>query len=396
MKTIHTVAILAAFTAGAAIAACGGSGSASTAGNAGSGHGGSGSSAGHGAAATGSSSKAASTGTGGMSTGSGFDAGTLGDGGSMRDGDACGSVALMSQLTPGNIVVVFDQSNSMKQPYQDADGGAGDGGAGDGGAADPKYQVAEDALIAGLTPDKGILNVGAIFFPTIDTGNTCSMVDPIGNPPQIPIEPGKAFLKDFKAHFSASGWSLILGTPTALALQNADAALPDPSPFPGQRAVVILTDGAPTCDKTQADILAPVQDMFSRGIKTYAVGLPGSANAASLLDAIAQAGGTGSYLSPGDPAALQAALAQIATSTIDQCTITLSPPPPNSEEVYLIVTDTAHPDGYVVPRGDGGGDGWTLSSDGTTATLTGAVCTTAKDGGYTSVQFVYGCPTLPT
>ncbi len=391
MKTIHTVAILAAITAGAVIAACGGSGSASTAGNAGSGHGGSGSSAGHGAAATGASSMAASTSTGGKSTGSGFDAGMLGDGGSMRDGDACGSVALMSQLTPGNIVVVFDQSNSMKQSYQDPDGGTGDGG-----ATGPKWQVAEDALVAALTPDKGILNVGAIFFPTIDTDSGCSMVDPIGNPPQIPIEPGKAFLKDFEGHFSASGWSLILGTPTVLALQNTDSALPDPSPFPGQRAVVILTDGAPTCDKTQADILAPVKDMFSRGIKTYAVGLPGSASASSLLDAIAQAGGTGSYLSPGDPAALQAALAQIATSTIDQCTITLSPPPPDPSEVYLIVTDTAHPDGYVVPRGDGGGDGWTLSSDGTTATLTGAVCTTAKDGGYTSVQFVYGCPTLPT
>ncbi len=162
----------------------------------------------------------------------------------------------------------------------------------------------------------------------------------------------------------------------------------------GQRAVVILTDGAPTCDTVQADILKPVIDMFSRGIKTYAVGLPGSAGAATLLNAIAAAGGTGSYLSPGDPVALQAALSQIATSTIDQCTITLDPPPADINKVYLIVTDPAHPQGYAIPRGDGGA-GWTISPDGMTATLEGAVCTTAKAGGYTTVQFVYGCPVLP-
>jgi hypothetical protein len=387
MKSIYTLAILAAVASGAAIPACGSGGSATTAGNGGSGSGSS--TTGHGGKGAASASTGKGTGAGG-STGTGFDAGMLD--GSERDGDGCGSVALMSKLTPGNIVVVFDQSDSMHQPYKDPDAGAGDGG-----SVGPKWQVAEDAIVAAFTPDKDILNAGAIFFPTIDTDSGCSLVDPItSSPPQIPIEPGASFVTDFQAHFSAKGWSLILGTPTVIALQKADAALPNPSPFPGKRAVVLVTDGAPTCDTKQADILAPVQDMFSRGIKTYAVGLPGSSTASKLLDSIAQAGGTGSYLSPGDPTSLQQALAQIATETIDQCTITLSPPPPNPNEVYLIVTDKADPNGVVIPQGDGGGDGWTLSSDGMTATLTGAVCTKAKDGGYTSVQFVYGCPTLPT
>jgi hypothetical protein len=327
-----------------------------------------------------------SNGAGGLS----FDAGNF-DGSSMRDGDACGSMALLSMTNPGNIVVVFDQSDSMKQPYMTMDGGTGDGG-----AALPKWQVARDALVAALQPQQSILNVGAIFFPTISTGNTCSMVDPIGNaPPQIKIEPGKKFLTDFQAHFNAPGWSLILGTPTVDALKAADTALPDPSPLKGQRAVVLLTDGAPTCDTVQADILAPVQDMYKRGIKTYAIGLPGSASAANLLDAIAQAGGTGSYLSPSDQTGLETALAGITSSTIDQCTITLSPAPPIPSEVYLFEVDPAHPKGALVPRVDGG-DGWELSADGQTATLTGAVCTMAKAGGYTSLQFVYGCPMLPT
>jgi hypothetical protein len=178
------------------------------------------------------------------------------------------------------------------------------------------------------------------------------------------------------------------------ALKAADTALAGPAPAMGQRAVIILTDGAPTCDTALADILAPVMDMASRGIKTYAVGLPGSTGAANQLNSIASAGGTGMYYSPADQASLTTALANIASQTVSQCSLTLSPPPPDPNQVYLIVTDTAHPNGELIPEvNDAGADGWTLS--GNTATLTGAVCANAKAGMYSSIQFVYGCPTLP-
>ena len=366
MRTSWVVATAAAVSAAALVGACGSSGSQ----HASSGSGGAG------------GTTSSSSGTMSSSSGIGLDA-SIHDGSFQQDGDACGSVALKTMITPGNLVVVFDQSDSMNQPFT-----------GDGGTSGPEYKVAEDALVAALTPDEALLNVGAIFFPTTGTGNTCSLVAPIGAAPQIEIEPGATFVTDFQDHFSAPGWRLILGTPTVDALKAADSALPNPSPLKGQRAVVILTDGAPTCDTVQADILAPVTDMYSRGIKTYAVGLPGSTGAANLLNAIASAGGTGTYLSPSDPTALQTALAQIASSTVDQCTIALTPAPPDPSEVYLIVTDPGNPNGLLVPETDGG-DGWTISSDGSTATLTGSVCTTAKNGGYTTIQFVYGCPSLP-
>ncbi len=372
----------AAVSVGCLVAACGSSGTASSGAATGAGTGGAGS-----GTATSNGGANASSGTMTSTSASGgpsFDAGNLD--GAGYDGDACGSVALSSSVSPGNIVVVFDQSDSMNQPFDNADGGS----------AGPKYKVAEDALATALAPQAGELSVGAIFFPTANTGTTtcAATVDAIGKAPQIAIEPGKKFITDFQGHFAAKGWSLILGTPTVLALKAADTALPNPSPLKGQRAVVILTDGAPTCNTVQADILAPIQDMLTRGIKTYVIGLPGSANAATLLDAMAMAGGTTSYLSPSDPIALETALAQITSSTIDQCTISLTPQPPDLNEVYLIATDPAHPGGVEIPRTDGG-DGWTLSADGTTATLTGDVCTTAKAGGYTTLQFVYGCPSLP-
>lgn len=369
MRTL--ILLVTAISLGAVMAACGSGGGAVTSQS--TGNGGASASSGQGGGHGGSD----TTGEGGGL----FDGGPIDDSSTANDSDACGSVMLKTHTKPGNIVVVFDQSDSMKQPFT--------------AGSPPKWQVAETALVAALTPIQGIFSGGAIFFPTKATGNTCGGVDPITNaPPQIAIQGGPAFLTAFQGHFSAAGWSLILGTPLKLGLQEADKALPDPSPLMGARAVVLITDGAPTCDTVAANILAPVKAMFTRGIKTYAIGLPGSAAAGTLLDKIAAAGGTMNYLTPANPMALQVALGQIASSTIDQCTITLDPPPADKTKVHLIVTDAIKPNGYEVMETQMG-DGWSLSADGMTATLLGAVCEKAKAGGYTTIDFVYGCPPPP-
>jgi von Willebrand factor type A domain len=378
-KTAYLIGLSLACWTGAAMSACGSSGNVT---------GGSG-----GTAATASQGTGTSTGGKGMtSTGSGeggsfLDAG-VGGGSVQQDGDACGSVALKGTVTPGHIIVVFDQSDSMQDPFPDADGGTQDGG------VLPKWHAAEDAIVAAVTPIENLLDLGAIFIPTGADG-ACTVAQ-IGTAPQIAIEPGPAFLTAFQGHFSAAGWTTILGTPLELGLAAANTAL-TPAPSPGQSAVVVLTDGAPNCGKsTLAEVEPPIVAMAMRGIKTYVIGLPGSASAATLLNGLAVAGGTTSYYSPSDPTDLQMHLAQIASDTVDQCTITLSPPPSDPSMVHLIVTDAASPNGVEIAESeDGGGDGWSLSADGTTATLLGTTCTNAKAGDYTSITFVYGCPTLP-
>jgi hypothetical protein len=292
--------------------------------------------------------------------------------------DGCGSVQLVGKQA-GNVLVVFDQSNSMNGAYT----------AGDAGVSHPKYQVARDALLAAIGPLSATLDVGAIFFPTVATGNECSLVDPISTAPQIPMSSEPSFAKAWSAHFAAP-FKTILGTPLAVALQRADAAYVEPSPLVGQRVVVVLTDGAPTCDNVTADILAPVKSLAARGIKTYVVGLPGSTAQSKLLDEIAAAGGTGNYLSPADPAALETQLASIAGASIDRCTFTFAPPPPDPKQVHLVVTDATHPSAYEIPQGSD----WTLSDDGTTATLAGPLCDRAKANAYGSMQFVFGCVSL--
>ena len=302
--------------------------------------------------------------------------------------DGCGSVALVSTVTPGHIVVVFDQSDSMNDKFTVADAGS------DGGALLPKWQAAENSIVAAVEPIKGLLDLGAVFIPT--GANSACTVAPLGTSPQISIEPGAMFLTDFQGHFSAAGWKTILGTPLELGLAAANVAL-TPAPMPGQSAVVVLTDGAPNCGKsTLAQVEPPIVAMAARGIKTYVIGLPGSASASSLLGGLAQAGGTTQYYSPTDPMDLQNHLAMIASTTVDQCSISLSPPPADPSMVHLIVTDAANPGGVEITESeDGGGDGWTLSASGTTATLLGTTCTNAESGAYASITFVYGCAMLP-
>ena len=364
MRQARVVIGIAAWTV-AALAACSGTGSAESA-----------FSAAHDPGAT---DGGAAGGTDGGGLGDAFAVDEPDDDAALDDADTCGSVLLGAEAQPGNVVVVFDQSNSMRQPFEVTDAGV----------KTPKWQVARDALAAAVTPIAGKLRAGAVFFPTEPkpANGTCGLVDPITAATQIAIQDAAPFVGAWQAHFGGS-WATILSTPLAAALAKADTALADPFPFSGPRVVVVMTDGAPTCVTDPATIVAPVTDMASRGIKTFVVGLPGSTTASALLDQIAVAGGSGAYLSPADPAALQAALAGIAQGAVDACTLTLSPPAPDPSKVYLYVTDAQ----TGVQTEEPATAGWSVSADGATASLTGALCDQAKTGAFSAIQFVFGCP----
>jgi hypothetical protein len=301
------------------------------------------------------------------------------DGGGSEDGGdgGCGSVVLQGSLIPGNVVVVFDQSLSMNQAFGDAG---------------PKYKVARDALVAAVMPIQNELNLGAIFQPTgAEDGGVCPPVAPLSqDPPQIPLMDGGAFLTAWSDHFMPP-WKLLLGTPLGAALDQANSALM--SPPPGKTAVVVMTDGEPNCGESLSSILLPVQEMATRGIPTFVVGLPGASGAKVLMD-IADAGGTGNYLLPADELALQNELSQIASNSLDQCTIQLTPPPPDPTQVHLVVTSTGTGNTYQISP-DAGGGGWELTHNDQTAVLLGGTCALAEDGGFSKIEFDYGCVSIP-
>jgi hypothetical protein len=212
-----------------------------------------------------------------------------GSGGGSGSGDACGA----------RVLVIFDRSGSMRELWSTPDGDA------------PRWQVAAEALEGALAPLADRLEVGAILFPSleVDVPGECSPVDPIER--QLDYADGATFLAAWRARWERP--ELFGMTPIDSAFESADAALPDDGAI---TAVVLLTDGEPTCaGEVAATTYASA--WAARGIPTWVIGLPGRSGSATL-DAIASAGDTGSALSVGDPAALTRALGEIAGDAVEQ------------------------------------------------------------------------------
>jgi hypothetical protein len=166
-------------------------------------------------------------------------------------------------------------------------------------------------------------------------------------------------------------------------------------------AVMLFTDGAPNClpDAMTQGIPTQLETAHAAGwlagmpsIKTYVVGLPGAMDAPILND-IAVAGGTMSYITPDDPAVLEAKLNEIVLSTVkmgfDSCVLTLDPPAEVVDKLQIVVNDAMAGPAYI-PKDLGDGSGWSITPDGSTVELLGQVCEDAKSGRFTSVKFEYG------
>ncbi|MFO0681784.1 MAG: vWA domain-containing protein [Sandaracinus sp.] len=198
------------------------------------------------------------------------------------------------------VLVVFDRSLSMAEPWT---------------SSGPKWEVAETSLAEALAPHASQLVVGALLFPTSETPTpsaSCAPVDGLAS--QFPYEACSAFLARWSAAWSTP--DLRGTTPIDSAFDAADAALAGAG---AGTAVVLLTDGEPTCDGP-VPAATRAASWRARGIRTWVVGLPGSSAGASYLSAIASAGGTDAPLTVDDPSALGTALSHIATSEISsQC-----------------------------------------------------------------------------
>ena len=133
---------------------------------------------------------------------------------------------------------------------------------------------------------------------------------------------------------------------------------------------------------------------LGNNIKTYVVGLPG-ANGVAILDQIAQAGGTNSYIVPDDPATLEAELRTIVEETVkrgfDSCSINLTPAADVPDELLLIVEESGVDGVQQVPRDLG----WSLSGDGAHVEITGTLCDDVMTGRFSSITFEYACPEAP-
>ncbi len=324
-------------------------------------------------------------------------------------GASCGDVVEADTL-PINVLLVIDQSESM------VDNKLG---------SVTRWQAMKDALSATLEPTEGRLSYGLKLFPGAPQCDVSEGVDV-----EIATESSEDILAALEGEPSG-------GTPTAAALERALDYFENGAGMNlmGDKYVLLATDGGPNCVEADAPCdaaectinidgkcpdgvnccaedadkeacldddgaIAAVTALAEAGIKTIVVGIPGTEEYESTLNAMAEAGGlpadgdTSYYAvaEGGGAKGLTDALLSITETLIRTCEFELASQPPFLDRVNVEV------DGEIVPRVEGGGEeGWDYADEGVsppTVVLQGATCDQVESEGAETVKIFYGCETV--
>lgn len=386
---------------------------------------------------------------GGLSLGTGGDSGD-GDGAGgnsvitteyceeFRGLGTCGSDAITATRNPVNILLVIDKSGSMD-------------GKPDPDSASTLWQATTSALKAALNDANDNVHFGLQTYPKnvpLDCyPDCCAMPDETDDGVTVPVGEGddhRDTILTTLDRTSPGG-----GTPTAEALARAYQYFSSGAgeELEGDRFVLLATDGGPNCHeglKCEADActlnidgncdlpndencceansegclddsgtLDQIKLLRGIGVDTFVVGLSGSEEYASQLDAFADAGGRArsneddKYYkvgAEGSSDGLKKVLNKITKSLVQSCDVQLGEAPKDPNKLNVAV------DCDVVPRGSKPADlgeggetsqadepsSWDLDNNTSppTVRLRGAICDTIETKGVERVDIVSGCPTV--
>jgi hypothetical protein len=275
------------------------------------------------------------------------------DSGENPDG-SCGATTLTATVRPVKVLLVLDSSKSMNQTPP--------------GFSTSKWVAMRAALQTVLDQTKDSLAYGLELFPQgASDANFCQM--PAGAAViGVPVAPGAtsapAILGAFDLTVPAGG------TPTAAALAAALDYFTSGAGqnLPGDKVVLLATDGGPNCNATltcgadrcttnldglcpaavsncceagganscldDTDAIDAAEKLLAAGIKTFVVGIPGSDVYAATLDGLAAAGRTTdagvdagappTYFRVDDTTGLTSVLLSITKSLIPVCSTSRS------------------------------------------------------------------------
>lgn len=365
-------------------------------------------------------------GTGGALSG----AGGVDFGGGLRTSDAgrsgngmeCATSSFESDLLPTNMLILMDRSGSMNclptTPTDECE------------AAPPsspqpgsKWEAITGAIDSSLTELSKIpdTSVGLTFFSNDGQCGVQSMPNVGVNPL---TQPQLDSIRTAMGAIEPSGGTPIVGA-TILAYRH----LHEQAMAPGNRFVLLVTDGSDSCiqDNRYDVSVDPLTQLFDVAmpdaakvnIRTFVIGAPGSEGARAFLSHMAFAGGTarsddcdhsGSAPDAGDchfdmttssdfaadfAAALNEITGRAATTcefavpqgdNVDPDKVNVSFFRGGTEEVQLVRDDTA--------ACDGGADGWQYSTDDQSKiVLCGPICDEVRSDPDGRVDIVLGCET---
>lgn len=391
--------------------------------------------------ATGSGGTAGTAGTVNLniSGGSGGGGGTL-SGAGARDGGvevltdeqveiinnaSCAGWRSEPESLPSVLELVVDTSLSMLQAPNGMGGPGGPGGPGGGGPS--KWEITRDALLEAIAELPDTLPVGLFFYPNMENQasdeprslDACVNVDE-GIPVDVLDADHRARIQQAFERTQPNGW-----TPTHGAYRHALETFLKPAQFPGQKFMLLITDGAPTLtiDCVSADggfgfggpapvdsdpIVDEVAAAREAGVRTFLIGSPGSEDGRPWMSRAAIQGATAAAgcrangppychmdmtTAPDFSQALRAGLAEI-TGAIVSCAYDLPEPPsgktidPNL--VNLIVTTG---DGEIqLVRPDENGDcteGWQWVGE--RVVLCDQTCDRVQSDPSAQLELLFGC-----
>jgi len=329
--------------------------------------------------------------------------------------DECGGEPFEANQAPVHVLLVIDESGSMLDKP-------------DGFDTD-KWSSMKSSLATALLGVQDDLSLGLLLYPSAG----CDVPMDVA----VDVAPGAQALPEIADALEAAEPSG--GTPTAAALERALAYFQSGAGagLSGEKYVLLATDGGPNCNAAEScapdactvnlDGQCPmgvdnccdpalagpdaeqgclderattdaIDALAGEGVQTFVVGIPGSEQYASSLDAFARAGGRPSPHAPpsyyavdaqGDePGGLTDVLRAITSSLITTCRLQLGSVPPSLDKLNVEV------DGKLVPQS--GTNGWKLdtSTDPPTIELLGDTCQRVETEGVQSVQVSFGCPTI--
>lgn len=192
-------------------------------------------------------------------------------------------------------------------------------------------------------------------------------------------------------------------TPIRAALEAAHSELLKPAYAEDAKYVILMTDGMPNCKPGATDlwnvddqIASVVASLYADGITTFVVGYdiadkepqwspPNDWHVAvDLADAMAQAGGTGQHRAVSSGAQFIEVLTDI-TNSVAPCSFELNAAPRGGASYVRVTIDDTD---YALEDADG----WTLEGDRTIALREdGAACQLLRDGGTHNIQIQVEC-----
>ncbi|HOT12918.1 MAG TPA: vWA domain-containing protein [Polyangiaceae bacterium] len=338
---------------------------------------------------------------------------------------ACASQDFKATLTAANLLFVIDRTGSMNcNPPPTTDSEKCEVQPVKENPNEPsKREITRDALTAawqGLVNSDPLPSVGVMLFNNDDFCGFPASPDVVVGPMNDP-QLNELVLK--LGEVKPKGATPIIGATMSAynyLWKNKDS-------FTGNKFVVLLTDGAETCDKdvaSKAYLIGKANEAASVGIRTFVLGAPGSERERAFLSQIAWAGGTAKSAtcdhSGSDPEVgdchmdmtlqnmnfaqeLQKNLEAISGEALS-CEFEVPQPGPNDpaidyNKVNVVYT---HGDGTkeTIPQdttvecSDPTNAGWQYYDNKSKIVLCGSVCDKVKSDPKASISIELGCVTV--